>query len=73
MMPDQTSHADLLALTTEIVSSHVSNNSVTQNDLAALIEQVFRTLSGLGSGVSTISAERIRIVLMALRSSSWKG
>ena len=44
-MPDQTSHADLLALTTEIVSSHVSNNTVSQHDMASLIEQVFRTLS----------------------------
>ncbi len=55
-MPDQTSHADLLALTTEIVSSHVSNNTVSQQDISALIEQVFRTLSGLGHGVSGTAA-----------------
>jgi len=57
-MPDQTSHADLLALTTEIVSSHVSNNTVAQNEMPGLIEQVFRTLSGLGTGVSSVSADR---------------
>lgn len=56
-MADQTSHADLLSLTTEIVSSHVSNNTVAQSDISSLIEQVFRTLSGLG-GHMPISADR---------------
>lgn len=56
-MAEQTSHADLLALTTEIVSSHVSNNTVAQSDISSLIEQVFRTLSGLG-GHMPISADR---------------
>jgi predicted transcriptional regulator len=58
-MPDQTTHSDLLALTTEIVSSHVSNNTVSQNDISSLIEQVFRTLSGLGTGGSiAVSGDR---------------
>ena len=58
-MPDQTSHSDLLALTTEIVSSHVSNNTVTQHDVSSLIEQVYRTLSGLGTGGTTaVSGDR---------------
>jgi len=56
-MPDQTSHQDLLALTTEIVSSHVANNTVPQNDIAGLIEQVFRTLSNLGGG-GMVSTDR---------------
>jgi predicted transcriptional regulator len=47
-MPDQTTHADLLAFTTEIVSAHLASNTASQNDIPALIEQVFRTLSGLG-------------------------
>lgn len=58
MTPDSTTHADLLALTTEIVSSHVANNTVAQNEISGMIEQVFRTLSGLGSGVSVLSADR---------------
>lgn len=57
-MADNTTHADLLALTTEIVSSHVANNTVAQNEISGLIEQVFRTLSGLGSGLSVLSADR---------------
>ena len=57
-MPDSTTHADLLSLTTEIVSSHVANNTVSHNEISGLIEQVFKTLSGLGSGVSVLSADR---------------
>ena len=56
-MPDQTSHTDLLSLTTEIVSSHVSNNTVAQSDISSLIEQVFRTLASLG-GHAPMSADR---------------
>ena len=56
-MPDQTSHSDLLALTTEIVSSHVANNTVAQSDISGLIEQVFRTLANLGGG-APLSADR---------------
>ena len=57
-MSNETSHADLLALTTEIVASHVANNSVSQADMPALIEQVFRTLSNLGNGGSMPSVDR---------------
>lgn len=56
-MPDQTTHNDILSLTTEIVASHLSNNSVTTSEIPALIEQVFKTLSGLGSGMS-VSLDR---------------
>jgi len=38
---------ELLALTADIVSSHVANNSVTVAELPALIESVFQTLRGL--------------------------
>ena len=39
--------AELLALTSEIVSSHVSNNPVPPADLPALITSVSETLEGL--------------------------
>jgi len=39
---------ELLDLTARIVAAHVSNNSVAQNELSALIENVHRALSGLG-------------------------
>jgi len=38
---------ELLALTADIVSSHVANNSVAVAELPALIESVFQTLCGL--------------------------
>ena len=42
-------HSELLALTSDIVAAHVSNNSVASTDLPALIESVFGTLSNLGA------------------------
>jgi predicted transcriptional regulator len=41
-------HGEFLALTSDIVAAHVSNNSVPTTELAGLIETVFVTLSGLG-------------------------
>jgi len=39
---------EILGLTTEIVSSHVSNNPVAASDLPGLIEVVYSKLSALG-------------------------
>ncbi len=51
MIEDQTiSRGELLALTAEIVSSHVANNSVVQSDMPDLIQAVFVKLSELASG-----------------------
>ena len=47
--PETLDRSELLALTSEIVSSHVSNNAVNQQDLSAMIESVFSTLEGLGA------------------------
>jgi predicted transcriptional regulator len=48
MMNDISQQPDVLALTAQIVSAHVSNNSVTPDALPALIQDVYRTLSGVG-------------------------
>jgi predicted transcriptional regulator len=53
--PDQNS--DLLALTTEIVAAHVSNNTVAVGDLPQLINQVYNSLANIGD-VPTAPAER---------------
>src|ERR1700724_1053458 len=45
--PDQSS--DLLALTTEIVAAHVSNNTVSVGDLPQLINQVYNSLANIGT------------------------
>jgi predicted transcriptional regulator len=39
---------DVLGLTAQIVSAHVSHNSVSADALSALIQDVYRTLSGVG-------------------------
>jgi predicted transcriptional regulator len=41
---------NLLELTTQIVSSHVSNNQVVLDDLPRLIQQVYGTLSDAAQG-----------------------
>ncbi|MEM6903220.1 MAG: MucR family transcriptional regulator, partial [Pseudomonadota bacterium] len=41
----------LLALTSEIVSAHVSNNSVEPHELPGVIESVFKTLASFGEHV----------------------
>src|SRR5687767_6871945 len=48
-MDNQENPAEVLvALTADIVSAHVSNNSVAVNDLATLIANVHNALAGLG-------------------------
>ena len=47
MAEENTDHGELLALTSEIVAAHVSNNAVSNTDLPDLIKTVFTTLSGL--------------------------
>jgi predicted transcriptional regulator len=47
-MPEETPGADVLGLTARIVSAHVSNNAVSPDALPSLIQQVYRTLAGVG-------------------------
>ena len=47
-MADNSSNLDVLGLTAQIVSAHVSHNSVTPEGLPSLIQDVYRTLSGMG-------------------------
>ncbi len=47
-MTDTSLEPDMLALTAQIVSAHVSNNSVTPESLPSLIQDVYRTLTGVG-------------------------
>jgi len=56
-MNDEANTDELLSLTTEIVAAHVGNNSVALAELPALIEQVYRTLSGMG-GEPALDSER---------------
>ena len=47
-MAETTGNGSVLGLTAQIVSAHVSNNSVSPDALPGLIQEVFRTLSGVG-------------------------
>jgi predicted transcriptional regulator len=51
-MSETTANHDLLGLTAEIVSAHVSNNPVSISDLPNLIQEVYRTLSNMGQPVA---------------------
>ena len=46
----QIDRTELLALTSEIVSSHVSNNPIAMSELPGFIESVFSKLNDLASG-----------------------
>lgn len=48
----------LATLTADIVSAHVSNNSVSTGELPALIQAVFASLSGLGSAPVTVEEKQ---------------
>lgn len=47
-MADGPAPQNVLGLTAQIVSAHVSNNSVPPDALPALIQEVYKTLSGVG-------------------------
>ncbi len=47
MTETEIDHSELLALTSDIVAAHVSNNAVPTTELPGLIETVYKTLAGL--------------------------
>lgn len=53
-MADTAMAPDFLGLTAEIVSAHVSNNSVSVTDLPSLITEVHPTLTQLGTGPAPV-------------------
>jgi predicted transcriptional regulator len=55
-MDGSENNGDLLALTTEIVAAHVSNNTVAVGDLAQLINQVYSSLANIGSAPAAPTA-----------------
>ncbi|MCQ4162411.1 MucR family transcriptional regulator [Roseomonas sp. GC11] len=55
-MSEEQGGRELLGLTAQIVAAHVSNNPVPLADVPSLIEQVHRTLSGLGSAPLVVAS-----------------
>jgi predicted TIM-barrel enzyme len=66
---DQSS--DLLALTTEIVAAHVSNNTVSVGDLPQLINQVYNSLANIGSA-PPVAAERPHDLIIIYNSGRYR-
>ena len=50
-------HAELLSMTAEIVTAHVTHNTVAVSDLPTLIEKVHAALAGLGTAPAAEIAE----------------
>lgn len=57
----------LITLTSEIVAAHVSNNSVSPDEVASLISNVYSALSGLGQ--ETVPEEPAREPAVSIRAS----
>ena len=56
-MGDTPLNGDILSLTAQIVSAHVSHNSVPANAVPSLIQEVYRTLTSIERGPAPV-AER---------------
>ena len=59
-MSDTTDAENYIELAADIVSAYVSNNSVSANDLAALISDVHGALQRVGAGVVEIIVEPLK-------------
>jgi len=57
-MPEQHELSELLALTTNIVASHVSNNMVAVVELPQLIQQVYAALANVSNASAAVPAPR---------------
>ena len=51
MSDNSPAHNELLSLTADIVSSHFANNTVSADEVPAVIQRVYATLAGLGTPV----------------------
>lgn len=58
MTEQKTAHQDFLALTADIVSSHVANNTVAVSDLPGLIQNVYTALAKLSGAAESEKARQ---------------
>ena len=68
-MADHADEPDMLELTAQIVSAHVSNNPVEPDALPMLIREVFRALSDLSQDVPAPAPEEKPVPAVAARKS----
>ena len=57
-MPEQRDSREILALTTQIVTAHVSHNTVSADELPKLLQQIFETLLGIDRNGQTAIAPK---------------
>lgn len=55
-MSDTVKHQELLALTTEIVSAHLSNNTLASQEIPGLIEKIYKTLASVNGEATPVSS-----------------
>lgn len=58
MTADNKSHQEILALTTEIVAAHLSNNQLPADDIPALIQKIYKTLTNVTADSGSSFSER---------------
>ena len=59
-MPQSDMNETLITLTSDIVAAHVSNNSISVDDVPTLITKVFGALSSLGQVAAPVVEEALR-------------
>ena len=59
-LSEDMSNADILVLTSDIVASHVANNSTSIEELPSIIEQVFFSLKNLSEGNGSQGPHNLR-------------
>ncbi|MCX7381540.1 MAG: MucR family transcriptional regulator [Alphaproteobacteria bacterium] len=57
-MADTSNDMEVLGLTAQIVSAHVSNNSISADALPALIQDIYRTLAAIGQGEPVVEKQQ---------------
>jgi len=62
-MTNKINVSELLELTTEIVSAHAGNNSIAPADLPQLIQDVYKTLSDVGSAAAVPERPRPAVAI----------
>lgn len=60
MLEEEIDRVEIMHLTSDIVSSHVSNNPVATADLPALIESVYATLTGIAAAAEEPPVEELK-------------
>ena len=67
-MSEQTANGNFIALTAEIVSAYVSNNTVPAGDIPALINQVHAALARVSTGGAEATGEALKPAVSVKRS-----